>query len=612
MLTGSQREGVALPPASTAVPIFHWTLRRFPTLLLMAFAFLLLSPTLSARFTARAQDERSRTDLTAWWWYHGVSPDQVNQIINDTGGRIIDIHVEQTSPYLFTVALVKNEGVFGKAWWWYFGLDQNGVNAQLQAHQARILELESYQVGGQTRFTVVLVPNTGADAKAWWWYFDATPDFIGSKLTENGARLIDLDAYLVGGSLRYSAVMIANQGADARTWFWYYGVSPDFISSALKQNNARLVDLDRDSFGNFDVIMERAQGEHWWWYFNVSESELNDLVAQDGARIIDVESFFIGGQKLFTAVLLNDSNALTTRIGDILRDNSDGASGLYLKQVNGDVLGALQERRVFEPASSIKVVEHLHAMLQVQNASVIRGGVVTVNTQIPWFTDYVKNPNGTDSSCPADTGPASEPLSNSLKEMMWNSDNRRAQAIRTYFGLANINATAQSVGMKDTQINHRIGCGEAATNHNRLTLYDAGLLYEGVAKGALLTPTNRTTFYSLMAGRAYDFTGIWSALQKIIDQEAAPLGIQPGDITSFKSQVELIYKAGGYGLSDGNYTSIAGRLQLPFRIRGTITPQQYVFGTFVNMASTNNKAGAAITAAPETLREPIQAALMTW
>jgi beta-lactamase class A len=63
--------------------------------------------------------------------------------------------------------------------------------------------------------------------------------------------------------------------------------------------------------------------------------------------------------------MVNNSNALTTRIADILDYGADGSTGLYLKEVNGPVLASLQQGFVFEPASSLKVTHHLHAMRQV-------------------------------------------------------------------------------------------------------------------------------------------------------------------------------------------------------------------------------------------------------
>ncbi|MGH9991615.1 MAG: serine hydrolase, partial [Nitrososphaera sp.] len=153
----------------------------------------------------------------------------------------------------------------------------------------------------------------------------------------------------------------------------------------------------------------------------------------------------------------------TDRVRALLEDNSEGGTvGLYLKEVNGSVLAAYNEGFIFEPASAIKALIHFHAMRQVQDGAVINSEVVTLSTQIPWFSD------GGPDDCPSLTGPASDTLSNGLAAMMGPSDNRWTQAMRDFFGDANIDATRQQFGMTDSALLHMIGCGGPPPN--QLTL----------------------------------------------------------------------------------------------------------------------------------------------
>jgi hypothetical protein len=310
---------------------------------------------------------------------------------------------------------------------------------------------------------------------------------------------------------------------------------------------------------------------------------------------------------------------ITARVLKILR-NIDGTTGLYLKEVGGPVLAACNERTVFEPASTIKVLHHLHTMLQVQSGSVVQGNAVTLETPIPWFRSFVRDSNGKNTSCPKDTDRWDDPLRDVLKEMMWRSDNRHTQAIRVYFGQASINATAQTLGMKDTLIQHRIGCGPAhgvqdnfIDKPNRLTLFDAGLLYEGVANGSLLTPPNRQTFYELMAGKEFDSTGIWRAIQDMIVAEAPP-NMTAEQRSSFASQADTRYKAGNYYWCDPQclyWMSIAGWAQIPFCREGKIVVRQFVFGIFFDRSSRNPSTAFRLAKA-ELLREQLRDALQAF
>src|ERR1041384_6830017 len=342
--------------------------------------------------------ESLNTTPTGWWWYYGVSPSQLSTILGNTGGRIVSLQVEQASPLLFTVALVANTGSSAKSWWWYYGVTASQLSANINSLNARIVSLDAYEVNGTTLFAAVLISNTGADAKGWWWY---------------------------------------------------YGVTTSQIATLVQQKNARLISIaPADASGStFNVVMEQNQGIYWWWYYGVSASELGDRLSQNGARLLDVKTYFSGGARKFAAIMVNNSNAATTRVGQILRSGTDGETGLYLKQIGGGVQDYLQGDRIFEPASSIKILIALHAMRQVDagNASLLQNVVV-----------YAPPASG---SCPTSTITGTEPMGNAILAMLENSDNQRTKAMIDTYGMAAINQTAATIGLTGTHLNHYPGCG---------------------------------------------------------------------------------------------------------------------------------------------------------
>lgn len=578
------------------------------------------SPSIQAGLPEAADAERSLTEPTAWWWYHGVDINFLSSFITRNNARIIDLKVESTAPERFSAVLVQNTGAYAKSWWWYVNDSAADLAAQLPGR--RLIDLETYQVGGQQRFAAVMVPNTGAQSKAWWYYYNASPDFIAARLQENNARIIDLDSYVIGGQRYYETVMVANQGVDGESWWWYYNVTPAFVSSKLQENHARLLDLAVQDNGQFSVVMVPNGGIHWWWYYGQSDPSLNALVDQNGARLIDIETYNVGGQQTFAAIMVNNSNDLTTRVGDILRGASDSAtSGLYLKQVGGPVLAALNESLQFEPASMIKVVIHLYAMRQIQ------AGTAHLSDPITYYFDP-NNPNNKDvnpdSYAHTSNNAVTTTLEDALRRMMQNSDNRTTQAVENHFGKANINALAASIGMSSTVLTSTLGSGIPG---NFLTLADAGRLYEGVANGTLLTPANRDEFYTLM------IHGTWGALDNVVLEEASKqLNLPKADpavqnlYSYFVQQVTAAQKGGSYTLSAGtNWREIrtnGALVGLPFRDSSyNLAPHSYFDGAFIENAlapkanpdpvrqSINNAMG---TAEVELLREPIDAALATW
>jgi hypothetical protein len=547
--------------------------------------------------------ENLDTTPTGWWWYYGITPAQLSSIVSSTGGRIVSLQVEQASPLLFTAALVSNTGSYAKGWWYYHGVTASQLSANLTANNARLVSLDAYDVNGTTLFAAVMISNTGADAKGWWWYFGVTTSQIGTLLQQNNARLVDFRSYTTGGVTRYAVVMIPNTGADAMAWWWYFGVTGSQVGSLLQQNGAFLISIQpTDSTGStFNVVMQQNPGVLWWWYYGVSASELGDRLSQNGARLIDLKTYISGGVRRFAAIMVNNSNAATSRVGQILRNGTDGETGLYLKQIGGGVQAGLQENRVFEPASSIKILIGLHAMRQVDAGASLSQNVIV----------YAPPASG---SCPTSTITGVEPMGNAILAMLENSDNNRTKAMIDTYGFAAINQTAQTIGLTGTHLNHYPGCGGPPAN--QLTLSDAGFIYEGIANGTLLSSTNRPSLYARMPAQAGDFTGIVSAANAIIDAEAPAFGLTATEISQFKSRLLTHYKAGGYTLCPSScfeYRSVAGSAEIPQCTRGLIGSRNYVWGIFIDGSSSAAAADSTFNAAKaEPLREPIRAALSTW
>jgi hypothetical protein len=548
--------------------------------------------------------ETLNTTPTGWWWYYGVTPSQLSTILSNTGGRIVSLQVEQASPLLFTVALVSNTGSYAKSWWWYYGVTASQLSANINSLNARIVSLDAYEVNGTTLFAAVLISNTGADAKGWWWYYGVTTSQIATLVQQNNARLVDFRSYVTGGVTRYVVVMIPNTGADAMAWWWYFGVTGSQVGSLLQQNNAFLISIEpADASGStFNVVMEQNQGIYWWWYYGLSASDLSDRLSQNGARLLDVKSYFVGGARRFAAIMVNNSNAATTRVGQILRSGTDGETGLYLKQIGGGVQDYLQGDRIFEPASSIKILIALHAMRQVDLGNASLGQNVVV---------YAPPASG---SCPTSTITGTESMGNAILQMLENSDNQRTKAMIDTFGFAAINQTASDVGLTGTHLNHYPGCGGPPAN--QLTLADAGKIYEGIANGSLISSSSRTELYARMPAQAGDFTGIQSAVNSIVDAEAPAFALNATEVSQFKSRLLTHYKAGGYTLCTPNcleYRSVAGSAEIPQCTRGIAGSRNYTWGIFIDGASSSAAADNTFNAAKaEPLREPIRSALSTW
>jgi len=555
-----------------------------------ALAALLLAAALIAADAPPAGAERSKLAPSAWAWHTGthVTPEFLTDQINRYNLRIIDIEVRSANPLTFAPVLIQNTGVHAKTWWWYYGVSAKFIKDAMKRHGARILDLENYKVGGQQRYAVVLIKRQGDDSKATPWWLNQSKAGIKKKIEKQKLRIIDIDRKPSG---RYDVVFIKNTGKDKTAWWYWYGGTPSFINKMLKDNKARLYDIEKNGNGRFTVVMvKRAKNMHWWWTWNKNPTQIGNIVAQLGVRMIDFERYTHNGNVRYAAVMLNNLNKLSTKLRTIMRPSSHTiAHGFYLKRVQGPVLAALQEKKVFEPASMLKALHHLTALQAVQNDD------AETDEDITWY----KHPDAPNNGgvCPyQDDGtkitsqPEVDDLSVVLSGMMMNSDNRMTDAIWDRFTKSAINNTADAVVMTQTELNHRIGCTLNAPGvtpvANELTLHNAGLLYEGVATETLLDATHRALFYQYMGSNLNRF-------RTVAQEEGEKLGLTQSKINGFKNAMRGAYKPGGYtnGAVDCNSNGCThllvrstggGWLEIPFKSNGSPAPRDFVYGTFVD------------------------------
>jgi hypothetical protein len=616
-------QGSSTPPADQVVVSYSGNTSPAPAAPKQTLPYPVQTPTLLATWQAPANgpdaplvagvEDRDNTTPTTWWSYTGQTLADVLNIVNAFNARIVDLEADTSvNPIRYTVTYVENAGAYGSAWWFYVDVNAAALSSALTANNARLTVLKAYDNGSETHFFAVMVPNTGADAKGWWWYYNQTISDVTNAWQANNARLVQVNSYETAAGKRYAVVMISNTAADAKSWWWYVGASPSDVSAHLSANSARLLDIDYDEAStSYNVIMVGCSGgcPDWWWYYGVPVSDVIQLAQQDGARVIDFNPVPCGGNTCFTMVLINNSNAETTRVGNLLRNSTDGTVGLYLQQIGGAALASLMDTTTFEPASTIKIATHLYTFRQIQ------AGTVTLDTSI---TKYFPPASG---SCPGNTPNGVEAISLADQEMMWHSDNTRTRELNDYFDVANVNLMLSSIGMTHSAINHVVGCGGPI--ENATTLQDLALLYEGVAQGTLLDPSLRSTFYDHMAGKGqfsnegYDWTGLWSTdIPAIIDQEA-PAGMSFVEKSAFLAHMGLAYKAGNYKICTDltcttykDHISIFGTASIPQCIG---QPQQYVFGVYIyNATSDTSSANAFNLTKAELLRGPIHDGLANW
>lgn len=614
----------------------------------MLTATMLALPRTATAATAVPDPDRNSTALTGWGWHTNVAPATVTSYVN-AGNRIVDLEVNSSSP-TFTVAYVKNSGTYARGWWWYYGLTSAQVSSYLTANQARLTDIEPYSTPNGVRFAVVMVKNTDAAAKAWGWYASAPLSTIVNWASANGMRVIDVDR--VPGNTNFSAVMIKNAGVDAKGWWHYYNLTKAQIASYLNTNKARLIDLERLPNGNYDVVMQTRGSEGWWYYFGLTSAQVAQYTNQHGARIYKLKSYVVNNVRVYDVLLIDDLNAESRRIRNLVYSKMTGKWGFYLKKVGSSELLTLGEDNVFEPASMIKIVHATAAMRDIQFNAPTPDSTYTWYVHPDFDARYPSDPSYRPSSgtndadvCPYNssgtlltTRPYVDKLGPViLKQTLFYSDNRTTDFLASRYGYTALKNLIALAGMTSSQVNHRINCPGGSntagftSTQNRLTLTDAGRIYEKIVNGALLDTTNRTTLYSYMNGGP-----VSGALRDMVTAEATAAGLTSAEKTSFLANMVTREKGGSYGYCPDPATCGPSGIQsrtgggtawIPFKSStGVISKVPYVYGSYIDgshnctgaslsagtCTSFNNTLAGIRTVNVERFRAEVKKALATW
>lgn len=184
------------------------------------------------------------------------------------------------------------------SWWTYTNVTEAQVSSYLSQNGARLTQIEVYGiVSGQPRFTVRMVRNSGSYAvPGWWWYYNQTGTSLAANLRANNARLVDVTPYDAGGGvIRYAAVMVSNTGSAARAWSYLMGVSSAQISAHIESSGHRMIDIDSYTEGGVKkytaafVANTGSDSKAWQWWLNQTPSSIASKVSSFQGRIVKLD-----------------------------------------------------------------------------------------------------------------------------------------------------------------------------------------------------------------------------------------------------------------------------------------------------------------------------------
>lgn len=563
---------------------------------------------LSFALCGSAFGNRDSSEITDHRYVANASVQTVKELIDD-GFRLHDIEITSAEPMRISGSFVKNSGSYAKGWWWTTDKSFGELMDFAKDHNARPLDIEAYEVKGKRKFAGTFISNTGSDAVEWKIFDSKSFNEVDELTSQFHGRIIDVDGEVSGSSRTYSGVMIKNSGAFNKPWLFFANRTGKEVEKLISQNKMQLSDIERVQNDSYSGILEKSN-DAWWWQVGKTWEEMQVSVKQFGARVIDIERYEVNGKALFDYVLINNSNDLETRIGNLLRSSTDGARGFYLREVGGSLLGDLMADYKFYPASSIKTIENAYWAYRVDKFG-----------QLPTFQVPVYANDG------ADTHPKTEKtkmqsLLVTQQNMMWNSSNADTNALQDAAGSGNGVTGRQAIDQfktsvlgldGDLKINHKFGVlGPKSDVPNVGTLREYGRLYEVITGGTVFSASGFNYLRSTMLNESNN-SGLTVGLRNVVIQEGTALGMNQAQRTAFFNAARFIWKSGNF--NGTTYISCAAEVELPFKNkRGGMDVHRYVVAAFADEVTktTFGTGSMSGTVLPEILRGEVRKAMATW
>jgi CubicO group peptidase (beta-lactamase class C family)/fibronectin type 3 domain-containing protein len=186
------------------------------------------------------------------------------------GFMIVDIEVDEIDG-VERVSGVFQKNLDGRGWDELRDMNstefQNKM-ADMRALDYRLVDQEVYTLSGSTYYAGIWIQNT--ESFEWESYVDVTDaefSALFDTYSDLGYRIIDVDAYHIGGNLRYSGVWVENrEGLD---WLEFRDLTSEEFSQkyALYENAYRMIDVESYRVGENQyyacIWVENANGRRW-------------------------------------------------------------------------------------------------------------------------------------------------------------------------------------------------------------------------------------------------------------------------------------------------------------------------------------------------------------
>lgn len=206
------------------------------------------------------------------------------------------------------------EGVPSK-WDWSDSIDEADLKTALADNDSRLISVHRPDGAAAVPFTAVWIANKGADKTGWNWSPGTSASTLDDLVKKAVGRLIHIDAFTVTGTgVQFAGVWVSNTGSFKREWGW----DPALTSAELRRKvgrTQRIISLTTYVEGGqrlYAAVWVRNTGaEHrdWGWAPSATFEELRQELEDLPGRLVSVDTFEQGGDLRFAAAWVDADDA---------------------------------------------------------------------------------------------------------------------------------------------------------------------------------------------------------------------------------------------------------------------------------------------------------------
>jgi len=189
------------------------------------------------------------------------------------------------------------------------------LKTTLSQSNSRLISVHRPDGAATVPFTAVWIANTGADKTDWDWNPGTTGAQLKALVNKAQSRLIHIDAFTVTGTgVQFAGVWVKNTGSFKRDWDWDPALTSAQLATKVGRSQ-RIISLTtyiQDGQRLYAAVWVRNTGpEHrdWSWSPNATFEQLRQKLEDLPGRLVSIDSFKEGTDTRFAAAWVSADDA---------------------------------------------------------------------------------------------------------------------------------------------------------------------------------------------------------------------------------------------------------------------------------------------------------------